>query len=75
MESKVNKYAVSIVWNDNDQGYIATCPEFPGLSAFGETREAAILGARAATPPLFIKTYEEDGIPVPNPQGVQHSTG
>lgn len=74
MESKVNKYAVNIVWSDNDDGYIATCPQFPGLSAFGETPEAALCEAWVAIA-LFMKTYEEDRIPIPEPQGILHYSG
>jgi predicted RNase H-like HicB family nuclease len=74
MESNVNKYAISIVWSDSDQGYIATCPEFPGLSAFGETAEGALTEARVAIP-LFIRTYEEDRLPIPEPRGLQRHSG
>ena len=35
------KYAIAIHWSDEDEGYIATCKEFPGVSAFGETYENA----------------------------------
>jgi len=35
-----NKYALQIFWSEeNDEGFVAVCREFPGLSAFGETRE------------------------------------
>ena len=35
------KYAISIHWSNEDEGFIATCREFPGVSAFGETYEDA----------------------------------
>ncbi len=35
------KYAIAIYWSDEDEGYIATCKEFPGVSAFGATYEIA----------------------------------
>jgi antitoxin HicB len=62
------------VWSDDDRGYIATCPEFPGLSAFGETPEGALAEARVAIP-VFIKTYVEDRIPIPEPRGVHRHSG
>jgi len=33
----VNRYSFNIEWSEEDEEYIATCPAFPGLSAFGET--------------------------------------
>jgi predicted RNase H-like HicB family nuclease len=70
----MNKYGFSIAWSEEDQGYIATCPEFPGLSAFGHTIEQALGEAKAALG-LFIKTYKEDGISLPEPQTVQEYSG
>ena len=37
----ISKYTVNIRWSDEDDGFIATCNEFPGVSAFGETYEEA----------------------------------
>ena len=42
------KYGFDIFWSDEDKGYIATCPDFPGLSAFGETEEDALQEAKIA---------------------------
>jgi predicted RNase H-like HicB family nuclease len=70
----MNKYGISILWSDEDQGYIATCPEFPGLSAFGETAEQSLSEARIALE-LFIKTYKEDGLPLPEPQSLPEYSG
>lgn len=35
------RYAISIHWSSEDEGFIATCREFPNVSAFGETYEEA----------------------------------
>ena len=35
------RYGIAIQWSDEDGGYIATCEDFPGVSAFGETYEDA----------------------------------
>ena len=40
-----NKYRFDLNWSDEDDGYIAVCPEFPGLSAFGETAEESLAEA------------------------------
>ena len=42
------KYGFDIFWSDEDKGYIATCPDFPSLSAFGETEEEALQEAKTA---------------------------
>jgi predicted RNase H-like HicB family nuclease len=70
----MNKYSFNISWSDEDEGYIAVSPEFPGLSAFGKTPEKAIAEARVALQ-LFIDTYEEEGLPLPVPQVAQRYSG
>ena len=70
----MNKYGFNVAWSDEDQGFIATCPEFPGLSAFGRTREEALAEAQNALG-LFLKTYEEDGLPLPEPQTIKEYSG
>ena len=63
----MSKYGLNIIWSEEDHGYIVTCPEFPGLSAFGETVEDAISEAKLAQE-LFVETYEQEGLPLPQPQ-------
>ncbi|MDQ2920398.1 MAG: type II toxin-antitoxin system HicB family antitoxin [Acidobacteriota bacterium] len=70
----MNKYGLNIIWSDEDQAYIATCPEFPGLSAFGETIEDAIAEAKLAQE-LFVETYEQEKLPLPEPQLLQAYSG
>lgn len=62
-----NKYAVHIFWSDEDEGYIAVCNEFQGLSAFGETREEALSEAQVAIDAM-ISTYRSKNIPLPKPE-------
>jgi predicted RNase H-like HicB family nuclease len=63
----MNKYSFNILWSEEDGEYVATCPAFPGLSALGETEEEALAEAKVALG-LFIKTCEERGIPLPEPE-------
>lgn len=70
----MNKYGLNILWSEEDQGYIATCPEFPGLSAFGETFEEAVAEAKLAQE-LFIETYEQEGLPLPEPRLLSSYSG
>lgn len=51
---------------EEDDGFIATAEEFPGLSAFGETREEAIQELEVALG-LAIEEYLSSGWPLPEP--------
>ena len=66
------KYPFNIVWSEEDGEYMATCPSFPGLSAFGETEEEALHEAKIALE-LFIKSYKERGISLPKPPRNQNT--
>jgi len=60
------KYSINLVWSDEDEGYIATIPEFPGLSAFGNTESGAVKEAKIAAEG-FIAIYKREGKPIPEP--------
>ena len=60
------KHAVVVSWSDEDEGYIATVPELPGCSAFGETEEEAIKEVKIAAS-LWISAAKEAGRPIPEP--------
>ncbi len=62
-----NKYSLNIAWSDEDQEYVATCPAFPGLSAFGETEAEALTEAKVALE-LFIQACNEKGLALPDEQ-------
>ncbi len=64
-----NKYAIHIFWSDEDEGFIAVCDEFPGLSAFGETREDALRESQIAIDAM-VQTYLDSGLKLPEPKGV-----
>lgn len=54
--------AFNIVWSAEDDGFIATCPEFPGLSAFGETLEEVAREAKIVLD-LFYQSLEDEKCP------------
>jgi predicted RNase H-like HicB family nuclease len=60
----VKTYSYHLGWSNEDQGYIATSAEFPGLSAFGESPERALSELRQAIVGA-VETLEEDGIETP----------
>lgn len=63
------KYAIHIFWSDEDEGFIAVCDEFPGVSAFGETREEALSESQIAIDAM-VQTYLESGLELPEPRGI-----
>jgi predicted HicB family RNase H-like nuclease len=69
-----NKYTFNIAWSEEDGEYVATCPAFPGLSAYGKSEETALAEAKVALV-LFIKSCTENGIPLPEPQTAQDYSG
>ena len=54
------------MWSDEDEAYIATIPEFPGLSAFGDTPDEAVKEVQVVCE-SFIEVYKKDRIELPNP--------
>jgi len=69
-----NKYPFNIAWSEEDQAYLATCPAFPGLSAFGDTEEAAITEAKVALRGM-IEVCRKKEIPLPEPRTVGTYSG
>ena len=60
-------YAIEIFYSDEDEGFIATVPELPGCSAFGENEERALKEVKIAMQ-LWLETAKEIGRDVPLPQ-------
>lgn len=42
MAYPIEYYTIQTEWSDDDEQFLATNPELPGLSAFGDTEEEAI---------------------------------
>jgi len=61
-----NRYPFVIEWSEEDNEYIATCPAFPGLSAFGKTEEEALREGKIALAG-FIETCEANNMTLPEP--------
>lgn len=62
----VGKYAIEIFYSEEDKGYIATVPELPGCSAFGESEEEALKEVKIAIA-LWLETAEKEGRQIPRP--------
>jgi predicted RNase H-like HicB family nuclease len=63
----MQNYSFRVFWSDEDQGYVAICPEFPGISALGDTPERALAEVKIPLE-LAIETYEEEGWTLPEPK-------
>ena len=71
---KKDLFSIVVEWSDNEQEFVATCPEFSGLSAFGETKAEAFAEAELVLE-SFIEIHEEDGEPLPEPRKVECVSG
>jgi len=60
------RYAIEIFYSDEDGGYIATAPELPGCSAFGDTEEEALKQVKVAID-LWPETAEKERRQIPKP--------
>jgi predicted RNase H-like HicB family nuclease len=69
-----NKYPFNIAWSEEDQAYLATCPAFPGLSAFGDTEEEAVTEAKIALRGM-IEACHKKQVPLPEPRTVGTYSG
>ncbi|MDR3641004.1 MAG: toxin-antitoxin system HicB family antitoxin [Humidesulfovibrio sp.] len=69
-----NRYSRIVEWSPGDECFIARVPEFPGLSAFGDSPDEALAEAAIALK-LFIESYVADGIDLPSPQIVSDYSG
>ncbi len=70
----MQNYRFNTAWSDEDGAYVATCPEFPNLSAIGATPEDSFAELRVALR-LAIKTYRKEGWPIPAARGVPQYSG
>jgi predicted RNase H-like HicB family nuclease len=69
-----NKYSFQVAWSDEDNAYFASCPEFPGLLAHGDTPEEAIKEAGIALEGV-IDVYKESDLQLPEPLTRQEYSG
>jgi predicted RNase H-like HicB family nuclease len=60
----MHRHSYTIFWSDLDDGYIAISPEFPRLSAFGDSPEAALTELRGLLDDA-VEVYKSEGWPVP----------
>ncbi len=66
-----NRYSVHVMADAEDGSYMAVSPEFPGVSAFGDTPQEA-LAEMAIALEAAIATYVDEGWPLPAPRVIRH---
>ena len=67
-------YSFRVFWSEEDDAFIASCPEFPGISGIGDTAEEAVAEAKQALE-LAIETYRDEGWPLPDPTILDSHSG
>jgi antitoxin HicB len=67
-------YSVVLQWSEEDNGYIATIPELPGLSAFGVSLGEAIKQLTVAKK-AFLDVMAEDGEVIPDAETLRPFSG
>jgi predicted RNase H-like HicB family nuclease len=68
------KYSISIRWSDEDNGFIATVPEMPGLSAFGKNQSKALSELKIAAQ-AYIKSLRKSEKPDPIIEKISSHSG
>ncbi len=62
------RYAIEILFSEEDEGFIAVVPELPGCSAFGSTEEEALVEVKTAMA-LWLDAAAKEGREIPPPSG------
>ena len=67
-------YSFRVLWIEEDQQYVALCPEFPGLSGLADTPDQALAELQTALD-LALEHHAEQGIPLPEPATLRNYSG
>jgi predicted RNase H-like HicB family nuclease len=60
-------YAITVVWSDEDGGWVADAPDLRSCSAFGATPEEAVAELRVAMQG-WLEAARENNLPIPKPR-------
>ena len=69
-----DRYSLNVFWSDEDQSYICTSSLFPGLMAFGETKENAVIEGEIALEGI-LQTLKQEGTQIPEPDILEAFSG
>lgn len=71
---EIPSYSFRVAWNVEDEVFVATCPEFSGVSGFGPTADVALKEAQVSLQ-LAIESYNEEGWTLPEVEQVSEYSG
>jgi predicted RNase H-like HicB family nuclease len=73
-DNKADRFSTVLQFSEEDGGWIATIPELPGASAYGDTPEEAVRELQTAKE-VLLDAYRQDGCPIPNPDLATSASG
>lgn len=62
----IQRYSCHVAWSPEDECFVATTPEFPHVSAFGDSWQEALDDLHGVLQDV-TEAYREDGRPLPQP--------
>ncbi|MCL1798634.1 MAG: type II toxin-antitoxin system HicB family antitoxin [Eggerthellaceae bacterium] len=68
------EYTYRVFWSEEDDSFVATVVEFPGLSSIEDTQEKALFGMVELLR-FLLGEMEKDGDDPPAPMGAKHFSG
>lgn len=71
---ETDQYTYRVSWSEEDQEYVASCAELPGLSWLDASPEAAIRGIRKVVAQC-VKDMRRSGEAIPQPLSTKAFTG
>ncbi len=63
------RYALQVLWSDEDAGFIVLVPDLPGCSAFGTTQQEAVGEAQDAIA-AWVEAMTAAGNAIPKPSSI-----
>lgn len=65
-ENATLRYSARVIWSEEDGAFVAVCPEFEGISAFGRSGPEAVHELNEALQ-LAVEAHRDEGWPIPQP--------
>lgn len=68
------RFGIRVIWSDEDEEFVATCPDVPGVSALGSSALEAVQELETALA-LALDVMVQEGRPVPEPRTMSAFSG
>lgn len=69
-----DKYSLNILWSEEDQSYVCSSSLLPGLMAFGNTKEEALIEGELALEAM-LQSLKDEGSEIPQPDILEVYSG